>query len=827
MSFKTKSIVVRTQSVADHDVEMTDTALKNSMNRLKDLITDDQMTMVLHLSQIINSIAPILLDREYEVRKALIQFAKVLVKLAPAKLLLPFVTVVITYACSAMNHIVNEIRYDAVRFINIWIEVFPNSFLPASDQIIQNYMSLLSLKRQKVPGQDSFIKKSKDSAMDGDQIVVLSSLNQLLKMSTELSTKDSSKSAPFLLYFKRDIILKRNVDRWYHNSKWNLDIFATPLAALTNQQTTKPPPSINDRIELTLGETTVSAKSIQQKTWGPTDFVTAIVPACVDIWLEAATVVLSGTMINEGQGIEKLNLALSIVHQALVKNFVAAATLDAGERKAIVSSFSKHVLVSFPYGNNAVGIKTEYCEHILQEMNIKTCEIVSLFQVQDWAGGQAESKQWEETMFSYIFRIIEAKDDILPLQSMKMIFPLCESTLQSKTSKRGSKLMQLLVARHKELTPKSALWNEMFTFIEKAFMELNPIVNISSKNDWIGYLPKALWGLGGQNPKGSRAILSFLSEVLRKQSRLDVEGVKMVNSVQNGLVPFFQVVTPQKGPLFGPFLLLPLDCQKAAIELLYYLPVWSEKLVGGLAACLTSPTANVSIVSRAFEIAFERQNTLNIALDWSLFFGLVFTVGVVGSTSFVIENSKPQLSLVSYPELAQAFGESSSGDVRANSLGGIEKTDIVMMVRKRIYLSKMVAYLLQSNSELTQSGVLDFVMDVLSGFAMQFKSLDSYFGVCTLLSAVLSEETSTATSEYPFLAHLSTLCIDSFIMCLESSHENYELFKVYCETSLDVLKWFPSVTGAFKDRLTMEAQNMGFANRDRVKMVLDQLQKSQ
>ncbi|KAI9345655.1 hypothetical protein BDR26DRAFT_856403 [Obelidium mucronatum] len=846
LSFKSKSIVVRTQSVADSDA-VSDAALKgnldlkyilsmllhhsgsnrkDSMNKLKDLISDDQRTMVLHLSQIINATAPILLDREFEVRKALIQFAKVLVKLAPAKLLLPFVSVIITYACSAMNHIVNEIRYDAVRFINVWIDVFPATFIPASPQIIQNYMSLLSLKRQKVSGQDSFVKKSKESIMDGDQIVVLASMNQLLKLSTETCWQSTFIPAEYSLYFKKDITLTRSADRWHQNTKWNLDIFSNSLASISSN----PIKSANDRIELSLGETTVSKKPIQADTWGPSEFINAIVPVCIDIWLEAAAIVLSGAMINETQGLEKLNLSMSILHQSLVKNFNGPSNLDLGGRKAIVASFAKHVLVSFPYGHNAVGIKTEHCEQVLQEMNIKTCEIVSLFQPQDWAAGQSDSKVWEETMFAYIFKIIAAKDDILPLQSMKMIFPLCESTLKNG-SKRGIKLMELLVRRHKELSAKTALWMEMFQFIQDAFMNLSPNVNRAAKSDWLGYLPKALWSLGASNPKGSQHILAFLSMILR-QSVLsdDVEVTKMVNSVKNGLVPFFHVVTPQKGPLFGPFLLLPLDCQKAAIELLYYLPTWSEILISGLAACLTCPLADVAIVSRALEISFERQNFPEAALEWPLFFGFVLSVGVTGTTASVAAKISGESSAIcSYEDYCQMFG------VHVVGTGGLQikwteiqkdNAGVMVMARKRIYLSKMIACLLLSNSVLIQNGLIDFTMDMLTEFVPSLKSLDAFFGVSTLLSNLLEEAgdlVGHGNQEHEFLVVFGELCTSSIRICVNTSHENYELFKTCAEASHNVLKWFPALASGFKEELARESKSMSFSNRDRVKMILDRL----
>ncbi|ORY47052.1 hypothetical protein BCR33DRAFT_783469 [Rhizoclosmatium globosum] len=787
MSFKTKSIVVRTQSVADHDLDAADSAkqsnidLKNilamtahfntsnrkdALNRLKDLITDDPRTMVLHLSQIINGVAPILLDREYEVRKALIQFAKVLVKLAPAKLLMPFVTVVITYACSAMNHIVNEIRYDAVRFINIWIETFPASFVGPSDQIIQNYMSLLSLKRQKVTGQDSFIKKSKEAAMDSDQIVVLSSMSKLLDISGDLTLGETKQPSAYSLYFK--------------SREMELGRLRRPSFLLNKPVQSLPSINSNDRIQLTLGETVVAAKAAPTIKWGPSDFVNAIVPACIDIWLEAVPLVLSGVMINENQSLEKLNLAMAIIHQALVKHVAVCTDV---ERKAIVSAFSKHILVSFPYGNNAVGIKTEYCEQVLQEMNIKTCEIVSLFQKSDWSGGQNENNSWEEKMFDYIFKIIAAK------------------------------LMELLVRRHKELSPKTALWSEMFAFIEKGFMEINPTVNNTSKVEWISYLPKALWGLGNSNERASKSILAFLSTVLRTLPQTE-ESLGFAETRKQYSERHYSVLLRRhasEGPIYGPFLLLSVETQKAAIEMLYYLPTWSEKLVSALASCLTSSS------HAPLKSLLSDKVSPNVVLEWDIFFGFVFTVGVVGSTSDLLGRLQSS-ELATYESYGTTFGQVAKGELeqKCGALSGLE----VALVRRRVYLSRMVAQLLRSHFN---NGALEFTLDVLAAFQVNIKTLDSFFGVSSLLSAIL-EEAGPVELNNEFLSHLSGLCSTAILMCLATSHENYDLFKMSADVSLEVLTYLPGIVGQFRETFSANSKNLSYSLKDRVKMILDRLQ---
>ncbi|KAJ3236140.1 Testis-expressed sequence 10 protein [Chytriomyces hyalinus] len=832
VSFKSKRIVVPSQSVADHDTDNASEAnlkrnldLRNTLSmlshfsapnrkdalaRLKDLVSDEWRVVVLHMNQVISAVAPLLLDREFEVRRGLVQFAKALVKLIPSTFLLPFVPVVVTYSCSAMNHIVNEIRFDAVRFMNVWIDVFPESFAASASQIIQNYMSLLNLKKQKVSGKDQYIKKSKDAMMDSDQLTVLSSLNQLLRLSGQNSPiAQSTQPSMHSLYFRHDITVTRNVGRWAQKANWKLDIFSIPIGGTTASQ------PASGRIELSLGETTVSAKPAAV-VWGPKDYLEAIVPACTDVWLEASPLVLSGVMINENSALEKLHLAMSILHQSLLSNIEC---LSESERKSMIQSFAKHILVSFPYGHNAVGIKTENCERILQEMSIKTCEIVSLFQKELLVSAQ-QDENWEEAMYEYMFKTLAAKGDLLPLQSLKMIFPLCASTI--KDSPRGSDLIEVLVRKHKETPPKTAMWVEMFHFIRRAFSRINPNVNDKVKSEWISYLPRALWSLSASNASVSKDILCYLSEVLRSVSQQTEVSMLINSNILNGLVPFFHVVTPQKGPIYGPFLLLPVECQKSAVELLFYLPVWSPKLLNALASCLTCPAMEITISSRALEITIERQNHAATRLDWDAFYGLIFTVGIIGMTSSAAASIDKQSNLLSYADLVDAVSEYMSGDLLEKCEA--VKTREVAFIQRRVYLAQMSARaLLQHLSN--SLDVLRFVFDAFEALQDTFKTLDSYIGLCTVIVSIAGHGVVLQSEDVDsvLVKSLPSLCSAGLLMVLKQSSENYELFKLCADATVKVLACVQPAKHEFIGIMRDAVPSLSQVQRERVHMILGRI----
>lgn len=62
----------------------------------------------------------------------------------------PFMPILIMYTCSAMTHIFEDVRLDAVKFMNLWIQIAPDVVVSKFwNRIRGNYMSLLSVDASK------------------------------------------------------------------------------------------------------------------------------------------------------------------------------------------------------------------------------------------------------------------------------------------------------------------------------------------------------------------------------------------------------------------------------------------------------------------------------------------------------------------------------------------------------------------------------------------------------------------------------------------------------------------------------------------------------
>lgn len=58
----------------------------------------------------------------------------------------PFMPLLIIYTCSAMTHIFEDVRLDAVKLMDLWIDIAPNVIVSKFwNRVTGNYMSLLTV----------------------------------------------------------------------------------------------------------------------------------------------------------------------------------------------------------------------------------------------------------------------------------------------------------------------------------------------------------------------------------------------------------------------------------------------------------------------------------------------------------------------------------------------------------------------------------------------------------------------------------------------------------------------------------------------------------
>ncbi|KAI8602895.1 hypothetical protein EDD21DRAFT_57852 [Dissophora ornata] len=118
---------------------------KDALLGLRDLFHRHPHLLPLHLGVLINTVVRLMIDDSSIVRKALQTFLAEFVPMLDPRDIHPFLPLLIVYTCSAMTHILEDIREDALKFMDLWVaaggQIVVNGFW---DKIMPNYISLLT-----------------------------------------------------------------------------------------------------------------------------------------------------------------------------------------------------------------------------------------------------------------------------------------------------------------------------------------------------------------------------------------------------------------------------------------------------------------------------------------------------------------------------------------------------------------------------------------------------------------------------------------------------------------------------------------------------------
>ncbi|KAJ7103428.1 hypothetical protein B0H15DRAFT_812209 [Mycena belliarum] len=246
-SFKARSIALPTQSISldkDSDVPTTKRRLtfddlivhlkhystgtrKDAIAGLREILDAHPEILESSLTTLINAAVRVVGDEDAAVRKSLLElFAWVFPRISTEDLV-PHATALLLFTTSAQTHIFPEIRVDAIRFLNLFLEHIPAATVAGWDQsgsgnggrVLEGYLGILSAGT-KFGETDGPMKATSTASVvltPGSKLVVLQSLSTFLRHAVSSSShnaRENSKSPPV-----------SSIDTWYLAS-W----FLTPEA---------------------------------------------------------------------------------------------------------------------------------------------------------------------------------------------------------------------------------------------------------------------------------------------------------------------------------------------------------------------------------------------------------------------------------------------------------------------------------------------------------------------------------------------------------------------------------------------------------------------
>ncbi|KAI0348476.1 hypothetical protein BDW22DRAFT_1424636 [Trametopsis cervina] len=234
-SFKARSITLPSQSIAntnEKDARAPTTRRKltfedlmvhlkhyNSGTRkdailgLRELFEVHPETMVSSLTPLLNGCVRLIADEDASVRKGLLSFFSWLLRRVPRDDLIPHAQLLLLFTTSAQTHIFPEIRIDAIRWLDLLLEVIPDVVVEGWAQgsnghgrrVLEGYLGVLNAgTAYNESGDKNTIQATSTASVvlsSASKLVILKSLLSFLSNALSPRSNHPSSSEPQMAWF--------------------------------------------------------------------------------------------------------------------------------------------------------------------------------------------------------------------------------------------------------------------------------------------------------------------------------------------------------------------------------------------------------------------------------------------------------------------------------------------------------------------------------------------------------------------------------------------------------------------------------------------------
>ncbi|KAJ1960411.1 rRNA processing protein [Dipsacomyces acuminosporus] len=666
-SFTSKSIVLTGQSItADKSNELTNSrnlTLKNVLTQLRhynattrkeaiaglaDFLSLHPEVLGTELGSIIDGTVKLIVDNEPVVRKALLRLYTNILPGIPRRDLAPFVPLVVIFTCSAMTHILDDIRSDAVKYLNLLIEIAPSELSQYSAKILPNFFSLLETNTQGTDDKKSSLNSRTTLLTQGNRLDIMRSCYSYLAVYTQplIGTSDplwfmsdassmvSFSSTGSGLHVRNfcDSALYLPYDTPAPFARLNLfsesmGIRSTAAATATDE---------GDAIRELASSAAFDSKAairIQSK-----DAFSRLFQFLQATWME------SSTMFGTNQIAADHSLELCVFVMQILQTLWQASysgSIPATDTKLV--GFLRQCMVHFPFGGSFVG--PSHVEESLLSLNIMVCELTALLKL---GTGQkttapddkaaAEATKWSKRAVRFVLQTLGCRPGKPPAQAQQQavvnpsfkhshfaqLLPVIWRLMHSTSEKDTDRLLVAVIHYASACQLSSASKTLCIQFLSRVVemqwqsgSSRSAVVASTQKQmssllaEWALGLPKVLWQLRDKNMEASKAAIQTLRLIAQRTRLLDSRATE---TLQSSLITLFCVDVPGKGTVFGPFKQYPEHLQASVLEIVHYIPNRSDKLMQAIQECLADKAHSSQAKARFNEIArkwraFEQQKT--------------------------------------------------------------------------------------------------------------------------------------------------------------------------------------------------------------------------
>ncbi|KAG2235918.1 hypothetical protein INT48_008221 [Thamnidium elegans] len=453
-SFKSKSITLPNQSINEdksHEITtsrnltLADLVVQlkhynsgvkkgiSALSGLTDLCSSYPHLLVSSLGLVVNGVLKLFVDDDRDVRKATLNFLKDTFVEVDLVELQPFMPLLIIYTCSAMTHIFEDVRLDAVKLMDLWIQIAPEIVVSKFwNRVTGNYMSLLTVDSNSINTQaqnsitggngvstTASVKAAVTKShlhIHKNKLGLFVSLSNFLKAG--LSENDQDNFWFLLNYldsrharhaFKSKMSQYNAADE-SKTVKWDSKIknaftpsysMVASIAPYLSEgaklatyshlhlfESSGPKNTSTSTVTTASGGQTATSEinnsefSAEERLRNIKELIETFQPILVASWLEAAPAVfVSVSSISMSPALELLNqvLRLSLILWRAIVGSEIISDLPKEWLNQHLQQLLKHFTVYFPYGADSFGNRGSKVDDLLQEMNIMLCELTSLF----------------------------------------------------------------------------------------------------------------------------------------------------------------------------------------------------------------------------------------------------------------------------------------------------------------------------------------------------------------------------------------------------------------------------------------------------------------
>ncbi|KAJ7837515.1 hypothetical protein B0H14DRAFT_2790969 [Mycena olivaceomarginata] len=583
---------------------------KDAIAGLRELLDAHPTIIESSLTTLINTTVRLVGDEDAGVRKSLLEFFVWLFPRISTEDLVPHATSLLLFTTSAQTHIFPEIRVDAIRFLNLYLEYIPAAVVVGWNQsgsengsrVLEGYLGILSAGT-KFGEADGPMKATSTASVvltASSKLVVFQSLSTFLRHAVLSPSRTSIDRLP-----------STSIDTWYLAS-W----FRTPEAyavfdrLLQPRQTEKSPAQRTWQAEVDLQfdgdapchypllgplESTWTLEQLSEivdgadnSASGGSDSVfvrhlaRTLHSTLISTFLDCAPSVFS-----PNGNVDETQAKLIVAGAEITRHLYGAilqSEKDSDQRStacANLKSILGYMAPYFPFRLN--GSREIKAEQIFQALNLIFCELTSLLVLtsertphrrgkQPTQGESKDSLQLQTGLVSqHVVQLLKGESlstsqlgRPLTPAAYTALLPTIWALINAKSDSSGD-VLRATIEHARTVSSKSALKQITLEFVARVVLldtepQFNGNLNIDSNaaqsiTDWIDHLPRCLWELGTTNLAATEIILRFLIVLCQRRSRLP--NPQTVWLLRPQIVPYFCITHATRGQILGPYSKVP------------------------------------------------------------------------------------------------------------------------------------------------------------------------------------------------------------------------------------------------------------------------------